>query len=120
MIEKLTDIKGIGEKRAELLKSLGVKTPQELLCYAPSRYMDFTHINKLAEVNDGEVGAFCVEVLGRPQIVRAKGLQHRKGTNNLVQSALQSRSVQGRRKNLSLRQGRCKRKHAQVFIAVSI
>lgn len=75
MIEKLTDIKGIGEKRAELLKSLGVETPQELLCYAPSRYMDFTHINKLAEANDGEVGAFCVEVLGRPQIVRAKGLQ---------------------------------------------
>ena len=49
MIEKLTDIKGIGPKKAQQLEKLGIMSPEDLLYYYPRRYIDFTVITPLKE-----------------------------------------------------------------------
>ena len=51
---RLTDIKGIGEKRAELFAKLGVTNTEELLRYFPRGYEDRTKIISLADAPIGE------------------------------------------------------------------
>ena len=76
MIEKLTELKGIGEKRAELLLKLGINSPIDLLYYAPRRYIDFTHIRKIQDVENGESCALCVAVTSPPRYAATtKGLK---------------------------------------------
>ena len=53
MPELTTDIryiKGIGEKRAEALGRLGIRTLGDLLCYFPRDYEDRTAVRPLAEL----------------------------------------------------------------------
>jgi ATP-dependent DNA helicase RecG len=58
---KLTDIKGIKEKREKLLNSLGIFTPVDLLNYFPSKYYDLTRLEG-------------VEEKASPKLIRAKVL----------------------------------------------
>ena len=39
---ELADIKGIGPKRIELLKDLGISSLSDLLTYYPSSYLDYS------------------------------------------------------------------------------
>lgn len=76
MIEKLTDIKGIGEKRADALSKLGVSTPMELLRLSPRRYMDFTNLRKLHDAENGEVCAYYVRAISAPRYAASvKGMK---------------------------------------------
>ncbi len=51
---KLTELKGIGEKRAALFKKLGVTDTEELLRYFPRGYEDRTKVFSLADAPIGE------------------------------------------------------------------
>ena len=73
MTEKLTDIKGIGEKRAASFEKLGIMTPEDLLRYSPYKYMDFTTVYKLYEVEHGFSGAFKVTVVSPARFVKRQG-----------------------------------------------
>ncbi len=53
-MSKLTDIKGIGEKRAALFAKIGVTDTEELLRYFPRGYEDRTKIAPLSEAPMGE------------------------------------------------------------------
>ena len=75
MIEKLTDIKGIGPKKAQQLEKLGITSPEDLLYYYPRRYIDFTVITPLKEARNHECGAFCACIVKHPSLIRAKGYQ---------------------------------------------
>ena len=75
MIEKLTDIKGIGPKKAQQLEKLGIMSPEDLLYYYPRRYIDFTVITPLKEARNHECGAFCACIVKHPSLIRAKGYQ---------------------------------------------
>lgn len=55
-IEKL---KGIGPKRGELFRKLGVDSIGQLLNFYPRTYEDWTEITDIADVTDGEI--FCVK-----------------------------------------------------------
>ncbi len=50
---KLTELKGIGEKKAELFKKLGVCSTEELLRYFPRSYEDRT---KSTDISDAPIG----------------------------------------------------------------
>src|ERR1044071_9924924 len=66
-------LKGVGDRRADLLARLGINTAEDLLFHVPHRYEDASTITPIASV---EVGA-DVTVLGR---VISKGiLPTRKG-----------------------------------------
>jgi ATP-dependent DNA helicase RecG len=57
-------LKGVGERRAELLARLGIRTARDLLFHIPFRYLDATQITPIARAKDARVGT-DVTVIGR-------------------------------------------------------
>lgn len=51
---KIEELSGIGKKRAELFKKLGVFSVGELLNFYPRTYEDWSEITDIADVGDGE------------------------------------------------------------------
>lgn len=58
---ELTDIKGIGAKRAALLNKSGIFSPSDLLMRFPDKYI-YTE-NRVADFTDGDEVSFCGEVV---------------------------------------------------------
>ena len=54
----ITYLKGVGEKKAKLYAKLGVDTVEDLLCYYPKDYIDFTDLKNICEIENGESCAF--------------------------------------------------------------
>ena len=52
--QNITVLNGIGQKRAESFRTLGVFTLNDLLRYYPRTYEDRTSIKKIAEIKDGD------------------------------------------------------------------
>lgn len=52
--QNITALSGIGPKRAELFRTLGVFTIEDLLRLYPRTYEDRTNIKKIAEIKDGD------------------------------------------------------------------
>lgn len=59
---ELSSIKGVGPKRAEAIKKLGVNSVEELLAYFPKRYADFTRPRTFSSVLDGDNVLICGRV----------------------------------------------------------
>ncbi len=57
-------LKGVGERRAELLGRLGIGTARDLLLHIPFRYLDATQITPIARARDARPGS-DVTVVGR-------------------------------------------------------
>jgi ATP-dependent DNA helicase RecG len=57
-------LKGVGERRADLLGRLGVRTVRDLLYHIPFRYLDATTVTPIARVRSTAAGAE-VTVVGR-------------------------------------------------------
>ncbi|HXY69809.1 MAG TPA: hypothetical protein VEH62_10200, partial [Gemmatimonadales bacterium] len=57
-------LKGVGERRAELLARLGIATARDLLLHIPFRYLDATQITPMARARGVRVGTE-VTVVGR-------------------------------------------------------
>ena len=57
-------LKGVGERRADLLGRLGVRTVRDLLYHIPFRYLDATTVTPIARVRSAAAGAE-VTVVGR-------------------------------------------------------
>lgn len=55
---EITYLKGVGPKKAELYKKIGVETVEQLVEVFPRDYVDFTAATAIAEVQSGEVCAF--------------------------------------------------------------
>jgi ATP-dependent DNA helicase RecG len=56
-------LKGVGPKRANLFKKLGVETVEDLLYLAPRRYIDRRFIKSIREIRAGEEATVFGEVL---------------------------------------------------------
>lgn len=61
-------LKGIGEKRADCLKEVGVETILDLLYYFPRRYLDRSHITKIKDLQED----LTTTVVGRVQFCGIK------------------------------------------------
>jgi len=61
-------LKGIGEKRAESLKEVGVETVQDLLYYFPRRYLDRSHITAIKDLKQD----MTTTVVGKVQFAGVK------------------------------------------------
>ena len=55
---KITELKGVGEKRAKLFENHGIYTLYDLLTYFPTGYEDRRHFASVSEVTEGE--SVCV------------------------------------------------------------
>jgi ATP-dependent DNA helicase RecG len=81
-------LKGVGERRAELLARLGIHTAGELLLHIPFRYLDATQITPIARVKDARAGT-DVTVIGR--VISTGVLPTRRGLR-VFQAVLQDAS----------------------------
>ncbi|MCH5200235.1 MAG: ATP-dependent DNA helicase RecG [Oscillospiraceae bacterium] len=54
----ITYLRGVGEKKAKMYAKLGIGTIEDLLCYYPKDYIDFTDLKNICEIEDGESCAF--------------------------------------------------------------
>lgn len=52
--QNITVLQGIGQKRAESFRTLGIYTVEDLLHFYPRAYEDRTTIKKIAEIKDGD------------------------------------------------------------------
>ena len=71
---ELADIKGIGPKRIELLRQLGVESLRDLLTYYPSGYLDYSTCTPVAELEEGTFASVRVTLTSGPSWYSRKGL----------------------------------------------
>lgn len=78
---KLTDIKGVGKKKEQLLYTLGIKNVNDLLKYLPMRYEDRSNLTEIVDAKEGIKSYFELEIIsisktyfyqGNKSISRAK------------------------------------------------
>jgi len=57
----LTVLNGVGQKRYEILQSLGIKSIYDLICFFPSRYEDRRNFIEIENVRDGD--EVCIKAI---------------------------------------------------------
>ena len=68
-------LKGIGERRAEVLARLGIRTAQDLLWHLPHRYVDASTVSPLASARVGAELAAVGRVMSKGVVPTRKGLR---------------------------------------------
>lgn len=68
----LTQIRGIGEKKAQAFARLGIFSLYDLVSFFPRRYEDRTRIIPISETHDGETVCVCAVVADQPRFVRIR------------------------------------------------
>ena len=71
---ELADIKGIGPKRIELLRQLGIENLSDLLTYYPSGYLDYSTCTPVDALEDGTFASVQVTLTSGPSWYARKGL----------------------------------------------
>ena len=71
---ELADIKGIGPKRIELLKKLGIESLSDLVTYYPSSYLDYSTCTPVNQLEDGTFASVQVKLTSGPSWYSRKGL----------------------------------------------
>ena len=68
-------LKGIGERRAEQLERLGIRTAQDLLWHLPHRYVDASSVTPLARAEIGQEVACVGRVVAKGVVPTRRGLR---------------------------------------------
>src|SRR6476620_4800337 len=68
-------LKGIGERRAELLERLGIRTAQDLLWHLPHRYIDASSVTPLVKAEVGQEVACIGRVVAKGVVPTRRGLR---------------------------------------------
>ncbi len=63
MEQNIQYLKGVGEKRAQLLKKLGIDSVDALLRYYPRAYVDYKNITDIADAQFGETVCIKAEIV---------------------------------------------------------
>lgn len=70
----LSDLKGLGPKRLEILGAAGIHTPADLLWYLPIGYRDTTQCLPVAQAQSGRLCCIEVRFMDKPRVQYARGL----------------------------------------------
>lgn len=70
---KLSEIKGFGPKRIELLHELQINSCEDLVRYYPHEYLNYNDISQISETSDGQDVTLHARILADPSIFYSKG-----------------------------------------------
>ncbi len=70
---KLSDIKGFGPKRLELLHQLHIDSCEDLLRYYPHAYLNYDAVDRIADLEEGSAATLRVRIVSDPTIGYVKG-----------------------------------------------
>src|ERR671920_1427110 len=68
-------LKGVGERRAEQLERLGIRTARDLLWHLPHRYVDASSVTPLARAEVGQEVACVGRVVAKGVVPTRRGLR---------------------------------------------
>jgi len=68
-------LKGVGERRAEALERLGIRTARDLLWHLPHRYVDASAVTPLAKAELGQEVACVGQVMAKGVLPTRRGLR---------------------------------------------
>jgi ATP-dependent DNA helicase RecG len=68
-------LKGVGERRAEALERLGIRTARDLLWHLPHRYVDASSVTPLAKAELGQEVACVGQVVAKGVLPTRRGLR---------------------------------------------
>ena len=66
-------LKGVGKKRAELFKKLGVNSVGDLICYYPRTYEDWSNFVNISDLKAEEICCIKAVVTAPPSESRVSG-----------------------------------------------
>ncbi len=69
---KITDLKGVGEKRAAVFEKQGISSVYDLLTYYPSDYDDRRHFTTIADLKEGETACIIGWLKGSVRTYRKR------------------------------------------------
>ncbi len=72
---QITELKGIGEKTAALLKKIEIETVEDALCYYPRNYFQFPKVKSVKETAEGELAAVIGKVISVPIVKKVRSMQ---------------------------------------------
>lgn len=72
---QITNIKGIGEKTAALLKKIEIETVKDALLYYPRTYIQFPEVKSVNEVAEGEIAAVIGKIVSTPIVKKVRAMQ---------------------------------------------
>lgn len=70
----LSDIRGLGPKRLDVLRANGIQTEKDLLYYLPASYVDSSVCTPVSALQLGETACFELRLRTKPTIQYVKGL----------------------------------------------
>lgn len=71
----IKEIKGIGDKTAELFRKINIETVGDVLLYYPRTYIQYPAIKYPDEVVDGEVAAVLGKIIQPPVVKKVRAMQ---------------------------------------------
>lgn len=72
---KITSIKGIGDKTADLLKKIEIETVKDALLYYPRTYIQFPEVKSVSETTEGEIAAVIGKIVTTPVVKKVRAMQ---------------------------------------------
>ena len=70
---RLTDIKGLGPKRIELLKQIHIENAEDLLRYYPREYLNYSELDRICDLADGDFATLKVHIVSDASFYYLKG-----------------------------------------------
>ena len=71
--KSITEIKGIGEKKAELFNKLGLKSVGDLIKFYPRTYLDWSKLTDVDKAENGEIVTIKATIDTQFRETRVKG-----------------------------------------------
>ena len=70
---QLSDIRGFGPKRIELLEQMHIRTAEDILRHYPREYLNYSETDRISDLQDGDIATLKVHIISDASFYYYKG-----------------------------------------------